>query len=170
MDTWHVLCQWKKCLLSRGHNRESVFTNSSWRECVTKHSVSLPACPCCPPSLSVCHDVIWRETVFAELAWLLSSVQPQWTYSHIQLFPNGQTNNCHLIYTSVNAHLVCLWRGCGSNAKQNTLYAPASNRTLCSTMYLNAFFSCTNQTNKWTWYNTPHPFRPTPSHCTMGKL
>ena len=44
MDTWHILCQWKKCLLSRGNNRESVFTNSSWRECVTKYSVSCVAC------------------------------------------------------------------------------------------------------------------------------
>ena len=44
MDTWHILCQWKKCLLSRGHNRKSVLTHSSWRECVTKHSVSCIAC------------------------------------------------------------------------------------------------------------------------------
>ena len=44
MDSWHILCQWKKCLLSRGHNRESVFTNSSWRECLAKHSVSCVAC------------------------------------------------------------------------------------------------------------------------------
>ena len=53
LDSRHVFCQWKNCLLPRSHNRKSILANPPWRKGSAEHSVSptVSKAPCFHVSL-----------------------------------------------------------------------------------------------------------------------
>ena len=53
LDSRHLFCQWKNCLLPRSHNWESILANPPWRKGSAEHSVS-PKVSNIFPCLSSC--------------------------------------------------------------------------------------------------------------------
>ena len=53
LDSGHIFCQWKDCLLPRSHHWESILANPPWRKGSAEHSVS-PTVSNFFPCLSSC--------------------------------------------------------------------------------------------------------------------
>ena len=121
LDSGHIFCQWKNCLLPRCYNWKSILENSPWRKGSAEHSVSSMVSITTFPSLraaslsSVKQPLMFRcvhhyssETALHHVpssGWLRLSVSPWDTLS--PLSPQNDCFGCCRQITHTWTHTDC---------------------------------------------------------------